>query len=270
MWRDNFGPRMPGGRSSSQPFRSFNPIYTSAASGLPHRTGALARSTSRRIRVSMVQPQAPATDSPSPPLPLPLPHPTPGTPGTELPAPIQLPFAQPLPKVLVGFDPLPYPSPPSSRFTRSSPPSPTNIPPVYSDTGPLCPLHPTGESTSTSSSVLMSLTFDKFEEMVGTMTGRVSLPGVSSDILHAWQSLYPEIQEEDHFNYEYNSHTCRFVIKCATSPMHESVSVFFTNRVAAELQSRLGLDTYEDTVLVSSGLSKSSPPPPPPGVAAPL
>lgn len=103
----------------------------------------------------------------------------------------------------------------------------------------------------------MQLTVDRFEEMVQLMSGRVTIPGVSSDILHAWQSLHPEIEDANHLNYEYNSDTCRFVMKCATSPIHESVSVFFTNRACAELQSRLGLDTFEDTVQVSAGMSKS-------------
>lgn len=156
-------------------------------------------------------------------------------------------------KRLAGSDLHAYPSPPFSHGARSSPPSPTNVPPVVSDTDPICPLFAADESPS---ATLMRLTPEKFEELVETMTGRITFPGISSAMFDAWQSLYPEVREADHLNYEYDSRTCRFMIKCATSPVHESVSIFFTNRVSAALQSRLGIDTYEDTVQVSSGMSK--------------
>lgn len=105
----------------------------------------------------------------------------------------------------------------------------------------------------------MRLTPETFENTVETMTGRVAFPGISGNILRAWRSLYPIDMESKSLNYEYNSQTSRFVVKCPTSPVHESVSIFFNNRVSSGLQARLG-DTYQDTVQVSTGFSESPSP----------
>lgn len=91
--------------------------------------------------------------------------------------------------------------------------------------------------------------------MVEEYSGRVVVPGVTDTLFDAWQSLYPEAQEADNVTYEYDASTSRFIVKCGTMPVHESVSIFFTNCVSAELHTRLGRDLYEDTVQVSSGAS---------------
>lgn len=86
--------------------------------------------------------------------------------------------------------------------------------------------------------------------------GRVTVRGVSGSMFEAWKSLYPELQEDNHINYEYDSCTSRLMIKFPTSAIHESVSIFFTHRVSAVLLSRLGEDEYDDTVQLSSGASR--------------
>lgn len=261
MWRNHDGPGLPG--RSSQSFRSLNPMYTAPKTSSPafpirapsYRSGGPSRQARVEIptRLDPSSAQDHTTTPPPPPFPAIIDPPVSISVLIPPPAPFhKLTPIEPQPNVLVGFET--YPSPPSSHVTRSGPPSPTNLPPVYSDTSPIIPLFSGAQSAS---STLMRLTPETFENMVETMTGRVSFPGISGDMFSAWRSLYPVDMESKSLNYEYNSCTSRFIIKCPSSPVHESVSIFFTNRVSSGLQARLGLDTYEETVQVSSGLSES-------------
>lgn len=44
--------------------------------------------------------------------------------------------------------------------------------------------------------------------------------GVSVDMLFNWKTLHPEVRETSPLRYKYDSSTSRFIVKCATSPVH--------------------------------------------------
>lgn len=100
---------------------------------------------------------------------------------------------------------------------------------------------------------LLSITPQQIEEMFETITGRVTLAGVSRPRLMAWKSLYPELADTQRYRYEYDSHTLCFAIKCCTEPMHDSLSIFFTKRVNSILRFRLGTSGFEASVEPAGG-----------------
>lgn len=85
---------------------------------------------------------------------------------------------------------------------------------------------------------LTRLTPDQLEQIIETMTGRITFPGISSAMFDAWQSLNPTVREADNIWYEFNARTSRLAVKCATSAVHDPPP---SNRISAGLQARLVL-----------------------------
>lgn len=81
--------------------------------------------------------------------------------------------------------------------------------------------------------------------------GSLIIPDISPTMLNAWESLHPSLPEADDVRYEYDSITRNMIIKCMPTPIHDSLQVYFTRRITAEL-ARAG-DAYLDSVMVASG-----------------
>lgn len=151
---------------------------------------------------------------------------------------------------------IPYPSPPptipAESITTSSPPGPSSSEDVKSV--PIIPLwHHDAFIPDYPRPLLSTLTPSFLEDKIETRDRDMIIRDVSEDTLYSWETLHPEVRETSPLRYEYDSYTSRFIVKCATSPAHESVTIFFTHQVSRALESRLSEDQYLDMVQVSSG-----------------
>ena len=97
-----------------------------------------------------------------------------------------------------------------------------------------------------------TLTADMILTLQEKNEGRIAWAGVSPDDVGRWESLHPEVIEHDEIRQEYNILNGRFMIKCAPTPTHESVSQFFTATLHRSLN-ELGEDT-DDMFRMGSGM----------------
>jgi len=85
--------------------------------------------------------------------------------------------------------------------------------------------------------------------------GQLCLTGVSSEDVRKWESQYPGVIENDNIRQEYNYLNGAFIIKCAPTPTHESVSQFFSDTLFKSLNKLEGEDTV-DMVRIGGGMGK--------------
>ena len=81
--------------------------------------------------------------------------------------------------------------------------------------------------------------------------GQLHFDGISPKDVSRWESEHPGVIENDHVRQEYNFLNQRFIIKCAPTPTHESLSEFFSATVPTSLFN-LGGDEVTDMVRVGS------------------
>lgn len=103
---------------------------------------------------------------------------------------------------------------------------------------------------------LSSFTPEYIESMMHMIHGRATMRGVTKQDVDTWKSLYPEVVESDNIKCEYDSFTSRFITKCGISPVHESVSIFFTRQVTKVLETRLTDHHLDDLTQVSAGAGR--------------
>lgn len=151
---------------------------------------------------------------------------------------------------------IPYPSPPptipAESIITSSPPGPSSTEDVKFE--PVIPLWTCGTFIpGCPRSLLSTVTPSFLEDKIETRDRDMVIRDVSNDMMYGWETLHSEVRETSPLRYEYDSYTSRFTVKCATSPAHESATIFFTHQVSRALESRLNEDQYLDMVQVSSG-----------------
>jgi len=83
--------------------------------------------------------------------------------------------------------------------------------------------------------------------------GQLSFDGILPEDVSRWESEHPGVIENDQVRQEYNFLNQRFIIKCAPTPTHESLSQFFSTTVIRSLVN-LGGDEAVDMVRVGSGI----------------
>lgn len=127
--------------------------------------------------------------------------------------------------------------------TKPPSPSPLNYSLIDSELGELSPIAPDTElpitlpvaHPKTASITLEKVTPHFFRHGVRDFEGPIVLRDISPAHFQEWQSRYPELLEADDVRYEYNPVSERMIIKCTTSPIHDSLQMYLCRRIMKEV-----------------------------------
>lgn len=142
----------------------------------------------------------------------------------------------------------PWLTPPPSSDRDSA--SPIKAPSLFASTDD--PWFPTGSPSPRIPSPTA------VEHLIESKDGKLTINGITPQMLSEWEDLHPFVRESDHINYEYDGSTSRMIIRCTVSPVHDSLQIFFKSHASAALLDTLSKVRYIESVQMSSGSSMSN------------
>ena len=104
-------------------------------------------------------------------------------------------------------------------------------------------------------SFLRDLDANKILTLQENHEGTLFMGNISSHDIGIWTSRYPEVLEADDVKYEYNFLNDRFIIKCATTPTHDALQIYFEQEVLHSMAERFGRAEVRKMIVVTSGTS---------------
>jgi len=102
---------------------------------------------------------------------------------------------------------------------------------------------------------LQELRKPRILELLETADEDLCCEHVSIEDFDSWTIENPELEENKHIRYEYNSFTERLIIKCMATPTHDSLHYFFNQTFSSFLIGRIGSLKTSQLFSVGTGTS---------------